>query len=85
MHGLRNIKLITHVTSPADHNNKNEAVVKLIVPKRRLYRLQYQCKVTVAYYAVQFPLHFRIFLNVCTFRHTRNTATKSIIYLLKDT
>jgi len=84
MHGLRKTKLLTHVKSPADHNNKNEAVVKPIVIKRRLYRLQYKCIVTVVHYAIYFPLHFRLFLNVYTFRHTRNTATETVIYLLKD-
>ena len=70
--------------APAEHNNKTEAVVKLMVLKRQLYRLQYNCIVTVVHYAVQFPLHFRLFFNVYTFRHTRNTATETVIYLLKD-
>jgi len=70
MHDLRNTKLITRVKSPADHNNKNESVVKLTVLERRLYRLQYNCVVTVVYYSLQFPLHFRVFWNVYTFRHT---------------
>jgi hypothetical protein len=83
IHGLLNMKLITHIKSPVDHNNKNEAAVKLIVLKRRLYRLQYNWMVTVAYYAVQFPLHFRVFLNVHTFRHTRNIATETVIYCWK--